>query len=371
METYLVGGAVRDALLGLPVSDRDWVVTGATSEDLISQGFRQIGNDFPCFLHPQTQEEYALARTERKSGSGHQGFICDFGPHTSLEEDLSRRDLTINAIAKDNNDRLIDPYGGIDDLHNKLLRHVSPAFREDPLRVLRVARFAARFKHLGFTIHNQTLKMMRDIADSGELQTLTAERVWTEIQRALAEASPWEFFAVLQRCAALRALLPELGELALDKLPGASTDPLINWAILTHHLPPEVAGTICRRLKTPREYLDLSKLVTVSFAHFKVIMQMDATALLKLIMTVDGIRRPQRLATFACACASAAPATTTDGAKADPRVERLLTATAIASQVDTTSLQEGGFKGSEFAALLQQLRQEAIASWLVDGSASK
>ena len=213
LDIYLVGGAVRDELLGLPVTERDWVVIGATPEDLLNNGYRQIGNDFPCFLHPETKEEYALARTERKSGSGHTGFICDFGPEITLEEDLFRRDLTINAIAKTAAGDYIDPYGGRNDLKTRTLRHVSLAFAEDPLRVLRVARFAARYRELGFSVHPDTLDLMRQLSKKGELLSLTPERIWKELSRALTEPRPSEFFRVLRACGALNVILPEVDAL--------------------------------------------------------------------------------------------------------------------------------------------------------------
>jgi tRNA nucleotidyltransferase (CCA-adding enzyme) len=212
-KAYLVGGAVRDELLGRPVADRDWVVIGASPQQLLSQGFQQIGNDFPCFLHPETKEEYALARTERKTGKGHTGFVCEFGADITLEEDLSRRDLTINAIARTAEGDYIDPYGGRDDLQAGLLRHVSDAFVEDPLRVLRVARFAARFAELGFIVHKDTLSLMRKLVEDGEVSSLTAERIWKEMSRALTESKPSEFFRVLRACGALKIMLPELDAL--------------------------------------------------------------------------------------------------------------------------------------------------------------
>ncbi|VTP67373.1 Multifunctional CCA protein [Serratia rubidaea] len=213
MKIYLVGGAVRDSLLELPVVDRDWVVVGATPEQLLAQGYQQVGKDFPVFLNPQTHEEYALARTERKSGHGYTGFTCYAAPDVTLEEDLLRRDLTINAIAQTTEGELVDPYHGVQDLNARVLRHVSAAFGEDPLRVLRVARFAARFAHLGFTIAPETAALMRQMADSGELAALTAERVWKETEKALQSRSPQVYFQVLRDCHALGVLFPEIDAL--------------------------------------------------------------------------------------------------------------------------------------------------------------
>lgn len=207
MRTFLVGGAVRDSLLGRPVKDNDWVVVGATAEEMVALGFEQVGADFPVFLDPVTREEHALARTERKTGAGHKGFETSFDPTVTLEEDLARRDLTINAMAMDENGELVDPFGGEQDLRDRVLRHVSPAFAEDPLRVLRVARFAARF---GFDVAPETLALMRELAKSGELETLTVERVWSELVRAMMEDEPLRFFNVLRECGALPVLFPEL-----------------------------------------------------------------------------------------------------------------------------------------------------------------
>ena len=213
MKIYLVGGAVRDALLGRPVHEQDWVVVGARPEDLTSQGYRAVGKDFPVFLHPATQEEYALARTERTSGQGHTGLICDFSPDITLEEDLIRRDLTVNAMARDTAGAIIDPYGGQQDLQARILRHVSPAFREDPLRVFRVARFAARYAPLGFRIADETMTLMRDMSVSGELDSLTPERVWKETERALGEDAPDVYIQVLRDCGALDVWFPEISRL--------------------------------------------------------------------------------------------------------------------------------------------------------------
>ena len=213
MQIYKVGGVVRDHLLGQPVSDTDWVVVGARAEDMLEQGFRPVGADFPVFLHPQSGEEYALARTERKSGQGYGGFTFYANPNVSLEEDLIRRDLTINAMAEDDHGRIVDPYGGQRDLHARVLRHVSPAFVEDPLRVLRVARFAARFAPLGFSVAPETLALMRELSESGELEALTAERSWKEIARALMESRPDVFIEVLRDCGALAVLMPEVDAL--------------------------------------------------------------------------------------------------------------------------------------------------------------
>ena len=257
MKVFLVGGAVRDQLLGLPVNERDWVVIGETPESLLSQGYQAVGRDFPVFLHPETREEYALARTEKKQGVGYYGFICNANPAVTLEEDLARRDLTINAMAKDNEGRVIDPYHGQEDLKHKVLRHVSDAFIEDPVRVLRVARFIARFHHLGFTIAPETRRLMQHMVREGELAYLVAERVWQEWQRSLSEPNPEYFITTLRDCGGLSVVLPEID--ALFGVPNArgyhpevdtgvhslrtlviasrlSSDPLVRFASFLHDL---------------------------------------------------------------------------------------------------------------------------------------
>ena len=217
MEIYLVGGAVRDAMLGRTVTERDWVVVGAHPDDLESQGYQRVGREFPVFLHPKTHEEYALARLERKTRPGYRGFDTEFSPSVTLEDDLKRRDLTINAMAQDAHGTLIDPYGGVRDLNSRILRHVSPAFAEDPVRILRIARFAARYAPLGFTVALETQQLMRAMVDSGEVNALVAERVWVETAKALAEPSPRMFFEVLRDCGALAVIFPELAQ--LDGIP--------------------------------------------------------------------------------------------------------------------------------------------------------
>lgn len=257
MEKYLVGGCVRDALLGLPVQDKDWVVVGATPAMMLQQGFIQVGKDFPVFLHPETKEEYALARTERKVGSGYYNFICDYEPTVTLEEDLARRDLTINAIAKTMDGKIIDPYGGQNDLQQKILRHVSAAFSEDPVRILRVARFVARFAPLGFSVDPETLQLMQEMVASGEVDALVPERVWQEMHRALQTDAPEVFFTCLRSCGALARIFPQLdclwgvpqkaeyhpeidtGEhiiLALRQAAKLTSKPEVRFAVLCHDL---------------------------------------------------------------------------------------------------------------------------------------
>lgn len=301
---YKVGGAVRDRLLDQPVMDTDWVVVGATADDMLAQGYQPVGADFPVFLHPKTGEEYALARTERKSGKGYGGFTFFTDPAVTLEQDLARRDLTINAIAEDGLGNLYDPYHGQQDIESRVLRHVSAAFIEDPLRVLRVARFAARYASLGFTIADETLALMTTLSTSGELDELTAERVWKEFSRALMEPSPEVFLQVLQQCKALSVLLPELLDLPLIekilKQAAIEQQPLVvRWACLM--IPLALASkinsikTINERFKVPNDCSDLALLT----GQYLVVCQQSLTKstdeLLNLLQRTDILRRPERL----------------------------------------------------------------------------
>lgn len=320
MEIYLVGGAVRDSLLGLTVYDRDYVVVGAQPEQLVQLGYQQVGTDFPVFLHPKSKEEYALARTERKAGTGYTGFICDFGPQVTLEDDLSRRDLTINAIAQSNDGTLIDPYHGQADIAARSLRHVSDAFGEDPLRVLRVARFAARFYHLGFSVAGETQALMQQMAASGELATLTPERVWKETEKALASDHPHVFFEVLRRCNALAVLFPEIDTLfaneaandsasqpsvaehtlqALLHCASISSDLACRFAVLCHKLTADTISGLCKRIKVPTEHKELALLA--SRWHMEVHQLSEpsvaqAKDILALFQATDAWRRPERFA---------------------------------------------------------------------------
>lgn len=342
MQIYLVGGAVRDTLLNIPIKDKDWVVVGSTPDELLSLGYSQVGSDFPVFLHPKTKEEYALARTERKSGGGYQGFNCDFNPDITLEEDLLRRDLTVNAMAKDESGNIYDPYNGQQDIQLKKLRHVSDAFSEDPLRVLRVARFAARFAHLGFTIADETIELMRHISDSGELELLTPERVWQETERALGESQPWVYFQALRQCGALAIIFPELDRLfgvpqpekhhpeidcgihtlmVLEQASRLTSDVSVRWASLLHdlgkgitrkellpsHHGHEQSGEklviqVNQRLKTPNEFKDLSRLVCLYHTHVHRAFELKATTMLTFFNNIDLWRKPERLPQILIAC---------------------------------------------------------------------
>lgn len=342
-EAYLVGGAVRDRLLGLPVGDRDFVVVGATPESMVAAGFRPVGADFPVFLHPGTGEEYALARTERKSGRGYKGFVFHAAPDVTLDQDLARRDLTINAIAEDADGRLVDPFGGARDLEARVLRHVSPAFVEDPLRVLRVARFAARFAPLGFTVAPETMALMREIAESGELEHLVPERVFVEIRKTLEGPRPGVFLRVLRDTGALAVLLPELdrlygtpqrpefhpevdaglhqelvSDMAARLAPG---DALVGWAALLHdlgkgitpreelpkHLRHEFTGlplvdAVSVRYKAPSEFAAMARLVCRHHLEAHRAFELRASTVLELVESLDAVRRPERMRVLTLAC---------------------------------------------------------------------
>ncbi|WP_461516549.1 multifunctional CCA addition/repair protein [Porticoccus sp.] len=342
MKVYLVGGAVRDKLLGYPFHERDWVAVGATPEMLLQQGYRPVGSDFPVFLHPQTGEEYALARTERKSGVGYKGFLFCTDQSVTLEEDLSRRDLTINAMAEDTDGTLIDPYGGRQDLENRVLRHVSDAFVEDPLRVLRVARFAARYAHFGFSIAPETQTLMETLSQSGELQHLTPERVWVETERALGERSPRTYIEVLRKCGALQILFPEVDRLfgvpqradyhpevdtglhilmSLDQAAALDTDPAVRFAVLMHdlgkgitpldilprHIGHEENGVrlvngVCDRLKVPNRFRELAISVTRHHLHCHKAPHLRASTTLRLLKEIGALRQPEKLTQFIRCC---------------------------------------------------------------------
>ncbi|WP_277052528.1 multifunctional CCA addition/repair protein [Zestomonas thermotolerans] len=403
MQIYKVGGAVRDRLLGRPVTDIDWVVVGASIEDMQARGFRPVGGDFPVFLHPQTGEEYALARTERKSGRGYGGFTFYASPDVSLEEDLLRRDLTINAMAEDDQGRIIDPYGGQADLQARLLRHVSPAFAEDPLRVLRVARFAARYAPLGFRVAEETLQLMRRIADSGELQALTAERSWKEISRALMEPRPDVFIQVLRDCGALPHLLPELDALFGVPQPEAHhpevdtgvhclmvlrqcalrEQPLtVRWACLLHDLgkgltPPEqwprhiaheqrgvrLIQAVNQRCKAPRDCAELAVLVGEFHTHAHRALELRPATLLELLQRFDAYRRPQRFEEFIAACEMDARGRHGLELRDYPQAAYLRGAADAARTVAVQPLLERGLKGAELGEALARERLAALKAY--------
>lgn len=351
MKIYLVGGAVRDELLNLPVKERDYVVVGASAEDMLQLGFRQVGKDFPVFIHPKSGEEYALARTERKVGRGYAGFAFDASPQVTLEEDLLRRDLTINAMAKSDDGDLIDPYHGQADLTNKLLRHVSDAFVEDPVRILRVARFAARYASLGFQVASDTLELMRKMVISKEVDALVAERVWKELERALAEKNPEEFFQVLERCGALAVLFPLLradGVAALQRVVVLTQDVLIRFAVLLHDLTEDDVRQMCDRYRIPSDYKELALLVQKYLPEYKKAKDYSAEQLVELLMKTDAFRRESRWQRFLVACAVCC-------GQAD--VADWLQRCAHAAKKINVSLFAGKLSGQ---AIAERLRQERV-----------
>lgn len=403
MQIYKVGGAVRDRLLGRPISEVDWVVVGASAEQMLELGYRPVGADFPVFLHPQTGEEYALARTERKSGRGYGGFTFHASPDVTLEQDLIRRDLTVNAMAEDDQGNLIDPYNGQQDLEARILRHVSPAFAEDPLRVLRVARFAARYAPLGFSVAPETLMLMRRLAESGELAHLTAERSWKEISRALMEPRPDVFVQVLRDCGALAALLPEVDDLFGVPQPQAHhpeidtgehvlsvlrqcaehDQPLnVRWASLLHdvgkgltpedqwprHIAHEQKGlrliqAINERCKAPRDCAELAMLVGEFHTHGHRALELRPSTLLELLQRFDVFRRPQRFAEFVAACEMDARGRLGLEQREYPQGAYLLGAAEAARQVPVKPLLEKGFKGAELGEALNRERLQALKAY--------
>ncbi|MCH2257116.1 MAG: CCA tRNA nucleotidyltransferase [Alteromonas sp.] len=389
MQVYLVGGAVRDALLNRKVVERDYVVVGATPEEMLSQGFTQVGKDFPVFLHPKTQEEYALARTERKSGKGYTGFVCDASSSVTLEEDLLRRDLTVNAIAQDNYGKLIDPYGGKKDLENRVLRHVSEAFSEDPLRVFRVARFATRYAYLGFTIATETMALMQSMAQSGELSTLSAERVWQETKRSLLEKTPHVFFTVLNQAHGLNDWFTELesnldtalatlktavdlekaknesfvkdtgSETPLPDSSNSETARLITrFTALLTHLGEEDAKHLCSRLKVQNQVSEIV-ILACKFKDFLLTMQNSPADLLALFNGCDAWRREERFTLLLSAFAPYAHSKGVDWQEQQKRIENAL---AAAKQVNVQDIIATGVKGPEIKDALNQAKLSAIAS---------
>jgi len=402
MRIYLVGGAVRDELLGLPARERDWVVVGARPEELLAQGYKPVGKDFPVFLHPQSGEEYALARTERKTGPGYRGFETLFSPDVTLEQDLERRDLTINAIAKDpDSGALIDPFGGQRDLRERTLRHVSPAFVEDPVRVLRVARFAARFAPLGFTVAAETLDVMREIAARGELDALVSERVWQETQRALEMPAPARFFEVLREANALPAIFPELHALfgvpqperwhpeidsgvhtvmVLEQAAKLSDDPVVRFAALTHdlgkgttpreewprHVAHEQRGVdlvngLCDRLRIPNAYRELAVLVARYHLEAHRVEELRTGTLLDLLERLDAFRRPQRFDHWVLACEADARGRKGLEDRDYPQAEALRRARATAASVSLEPADREGLDGQQIAEKLRQARLAVLA----------
>ncbi|MCE4068383.1 MULTISPECIES: multifunctional CCA addition/repair protein [Pseudomonas] len=403
MQIYKVGGAVRDRLLGIPFSDTDWVVVGASADEMLAQGYRPVGADFPVFLHPKTGEEYALARTERKSGRGYGGFTFYASPDVTLEDDLIRRDLTINAMAEDDHGNVIDPYHGQEDLEARLLRHVSPAFAEDPLRVLRVARFAARYAPLGFSVAPETLALMRELSESGELEALTAERSWKEISRALMESRPDVFIQVLRDCGALAVLMPEVdalfgvpqppqhhpevdtGEHVLAVLRECDQydQPLsVRWACLVHdvgkgetreedwpkhhaheHLGLPLIDAINARFKVPRDCQELARLVGEYHTHCHRALELRSNTVLELLQSFDVYRRPQRFEEFLAASEMDARGRHGLEDRDYPQAEYLRGAAQAARAVAVQPLLEKGYKGAELGEALKRERLTALKAY--------
>ncbi|NJC99756.1 multifunctional CCA addition/repair protein [Candidatus Erwinia dacicola] len=403
MKTYLVGGAVRDGLLNLPLKDKDWVVVGASPQQMLDAGYEQVGRDFPVFLHPSSHEEYALARTERKSGSGYTDFVCYAAPDVTLEQDLTRRDLTINAIAQDADGNYYDLYSGREDLKQRLLRHVSAAFNEDPLRVLRVARFAARFAHLNFRVADETMELMRAMAAGGELVHLTAERVWKETESALLTRNPQVYFQVLRDCGALAVLFPELDNLygvpapakwhpeidtgvhALMTLAMAaqlSPELDIRFATLFHDVgkgltPPgkwpshhghgpagvPLVAALCERLRVPNAVRDLALIVTEFHDLVHTVQNQSAATLIAMFDRVDAWRKPQRVGQIAITSEADARGRTGFESNPYPQGDYMRTAWRVAQSVSTKEVVEAGFKGSEVRKELTRRRMVALEEW--------
>ena len=399
MEIYLVGGAVRDQLLGYPVKDRDYVVVGATVDDMLQQGYSQVGKDFPVFLHPQTKAEYALARTERKLGVGYKGFEVYATPDVSLVDDLRRRDLTINAMAQ-NEDGLVDPYGGMRDLQAKVLRHVSVHFKEDPLRILRLARFAARYAHLGFTVASETMSFMAEMVDSGELSTLTAERVWQEVSRSLAEPSPEVFFNVLRQCGALAAILPEIDALfgvpqpekhhpeidtglhtmmVLQQAVLLTDSPEVRFAALTHDLgkaltPAEswpshhghekkgltALKTLAARVRLPNDFTELAAKVMEFHGHAHRAFELKAVTLLKVLESIGAFRQASKLDDFLLACEADSKGRLGFETREYPQAEWLKDVYRVANNVSAKEFVEQGLKGKQIGEAISKERLRLI-----------
>lgn len=402
MKTYLVGGAVRDKQLDLQVYDRDWVVVGSTPQTMLSQGFEQVGKDFPVFLHPRSKEEYALARTERKKAVGYTGFECFSDSSVTLEEDLKRRDLTINAMAEDEQGNIIDPYQGLQDIADKKLRHVSEAFIEDPLRILRVARFAARFATQGFTVADETRALMAQMSLDGELQSISAERIWVETEKALKTANPEVYFQVLRDCGALAVLFAEVDALfgvpqtathhpeidtgvhtlmVLQQATLLSADIGVRFAALTHdlgkgltpesewprHIKHEIRGVklvknLCRRLRVPNDIRDLSVHVSEFHLHSHRALELKPATVHKLFQSLDIFRRPERLQQFLLACEADAKGRKGFEHRPYPQAQYLSDCFAAVKDISVRDIDMTGLEGPAIGKALTQVRIDAIKS---------
>lgn len=401
MQVYLVGGAVRDTLLGRSFTERDWVVVGATPQEMLSRGYQQVGKDFPVFLHPQTKEEYALARTERKTARGYHGFEFDTRADVTLEQDLARRDLTINAMAMTPKGVLVDPYGGRRDLDDRILRHVSPAFEEDPVRLLRLARFAARFAPLGFRVADETLDLLREMVAKGEVDALVSERVWAEFAKALAEPVPSEFIRVLRACGALVRLFPELDRLfgvpqradyhpeidcglhtlmVLDEAVKLSAEREVRFAALMHDLgkadtPGDVLPShhghegrsvgrvqeLCARVRVPAAFRDLAVLAAKYHTHCHRVFELRTATVLELLEGADAMRRPERFEQFLLACMADARGRLGFDSTPYPQADFLRAVLMAVRAVPVQPLLAAGLQGLDLAAALRLRRLEAVA----------
>jgi tRNA nucleotidyltransferase (CCA-adding enzyme) len=401
--TYLVGGAVRDHLLQLPVGERDWVVVGATPEDMVARGFKPVGRDFPVFLHPETKEEHALARTERKTAPGYHGFVFHTDASVTLEEDLRRRDLTVNAIAQDESGALHDPYGGQRDIEARLLRHVSPAFAEDPVRILRVARFYSRFKPLGFRVADETLALMRDMVANGEVDALQPERVWQETQRSLAQDDPAAYFELLRECGALEKLFPELAALfgvpqtakhhpeidtgihvlmALQQAVRLQAPVAVRFAVLCHdfgkaltpgnvlphHYGHEARGVplveqLCTRMRVPNDCRDLALMATRFHLLVHQALELKPATIVELFERTRAFQQPDRFAQFLLACEADARGRTGLEARDYPQPEYLKAALQAAAAVQAADIVAAGFTGEAIGKELQKQRTAAVSTF--------
>lgn len=404
MKTFLVGGAVRDQLLNFPVKERDWVVIGETPETMLAQGFLEVGKDFPVFLHPQTRDEYALARTERKAGHGYKGFAVHAAPDVSLEEDLLRRDLTINAMAMTKEGDIIDPYGGQKDLKQKVFRHVSPAFKEDPVRVLRVARFAARYAHLGFTLADETRELMAQMVREGEVDYLVAERVWAELHKALAEKTPSAFFYVLNDCQALARIFPEIHALfgvpqpvqhhpeidtgihslmCLEQAAKLSPKPHVRLAallhdlgkaltpadILPHHYGHEKKGlrtleNFCQRLRVPNDFKALAMQVMEYHTHSHRVFELRPGTLTDMLLSLGAFKKGSDIEDFLLSCEADAKGRLGKEQEAYPQADYLRKAAQAANQIDTKPVLQSDKRGAEIGEAIRVLRINAIAEMI-------
>lgn len=404
MQIYKVGGAIRDQILGLTVKDTDWVVTGATPEEMVQAGYQPIGKDFPVFLHPQTKQEYALARTERKTARGYAGFSFNTDPEISIEQDLARRDLTINAIAEDDKGNIIDPFNGRSDIDKRILRHVSDAFVEDPVRVLRIARFAARFAHLGFSIADETRELIKSMGESGELDALVAERVWSEMEKALGEADPQVFFSSLRDCDVLRRLFPEIDNLfgvpqtakyhpevdtgihlmmALKKSAELGFDNDVRFAVLTHdlgkantpkdilpgHYGHEKRGVkltrqFCKKWKVPKVFTELALMTCEYHTHIHRAYEMKASTLLKFFMQTDIFRRPERFKKMTQACLADARGRTNFENDPYPQADYAVRLVDKLTALDISQVLNSGKQGQELGEAIYQLRLSYLKSIL-------